>query len=50
MPQEIQSKTGNAELKKVGHTHSNVFGSEPDAKVRGRAEEPTPQTFGGSSR
>lgn len=39
-------KTGDAPLKKVGHTYSANFGSDPDAKVRGRAVEPTPITFG----
>lgn len=40
--------TKNAELVKVGHTYSGVFGSEPMAKVKGRGEKPTDQTFGGS--
>ena len=45
MKQSVTSKTGNAGIKKVGHTTSNRFGSEPMAKERGRGE-PTPQTFG----
>lgn len=47
MKQSIESSTGKAELKKIGHTTSGVFGLEPNAKVRGRGTEPTPQTFGG---
>lgn len=31
----ISSKTGNAPVVKTGHTASNRFGSNPDAKVRG---------------
>lgn len=46
MKQSIDSKTGTAPIKKVGHTYSNVFGSEPNAKVKGRSTEPTEQTFG----
>lgn len=38
-------KTGSAEIKKIGHTNSGVFGSEPDARVKGRSVEPTPQQF-----
>lgn len=45
MKQTIQSNTGNAPIKKVGHTTSGVFGSEPNAKVKGRSTEPTPITF-----
>ena len=45
MPQEIQSKTGNAPIEKVGHTYSGRNGSEPNAKVAG-SEKPTEQTFG----
>lgn len=47
MKQDI-GKTGNAELVKVGHTFSGAYGSEPNAKRRGIAEMPTPQTFGSS--
>ena len=50
MQQSINSKTGSAPIKKVGHTHSNRFGSEPMAKERGRPAEPTPQTFGSSTK
>ena len=45
MEQSIKSKTGSAPIKKVGHTYSGRFGSEPMAKERGRSAEPTPQTF-----
>lgn len=31
----IKSKTGNAPIKKVGHTASNRFGTNPDARVKG---------------
>lgn len=41
------TKTGNAPIKKVGHTFSGQFGSEPNSKAKGRSGEPTPQTFGG---
>jgi len=46
MQDSIKSKTGNAEVKKVGHTYSGVQGSEPNAQRRGIPSEPTPQTFG----
>jgi hypothetical protein len=29
----------------IGHTFSGKFGSEPNAKVRGRGTEPTEQSF-----
>jgi len=45
MQQNIGSKTGSAPLVKVGHTYSGKFGSEPNAKERGRAPMPTEQTF-----
>ncbi len=32
---EINSKTGNAKIVKVGHTASNRFGSNPNAQVKG---------------
>ena len=34
MPNEakIQSNTGNAQIKKVGHTATTLYGSNPDAK------------------
>lgn len=41
------TKAGSAPLKKVGHTFSGKFGSEPNAKRRGIPAEPTTQTFGG---
>lgn len=31
----LSAKTGSAPLRKTGHTASNRFGSNPDAKVRG---------------
>ena len=45
MDKDIKSKTGSAPIKKVGHTTSGRFGSEPNAKERGRAAEPSEQTF-----
>lgn len=40
-------KTGDASIKKVGHTYAGIFGIEPNAKAKGvAASEPTPQTFG----
>lgn len=41
MDHSINSKTGGASLQKIGHTYSSVFGSDPNAKVRGRGTEPT---------
>jgi hypothetical protein len=32
MQQNITSKTGSAPIKKVGHTATTLFGSNPDAK------------------
>lgn len=46
MEHSIKSKTGNAPIKKVGHTTSGQFGSEPDAKTKGRSGMPSEQTFG----
>lgn len=40
------SKAGGVTIKKVGHTYSGKFGSNPNAQVRGRSKEPTEQTFG----
>jgi hypothetical protein len=48
--QQNLGTTQNAPIVKVGHTTSGVFGSEPMAKVKGRGEKPTEQTFGGSSK
>jgi hypothetical protein len=45
MDKSINSKTGAAPIKKVGHTFSGHFGSDPNAKVRGRGTEPSEQTF-----
>lgn len=33
---KIQSKTGNATIVKQGHTTDRQFGSNPDAKGKGR--------------
>lgn len=43
MEKSIKSKTGSAPIKKVGHTTSGRFGSEPMAKERGRTV--SEQTF-----
>jgi hypothetical protein len=39
-------KTGSAPIKKIGHTFSGNFGSDPNAKVKGRGMEPSDITFG----
>jgi hypothetical protein len=45
MKQDL-GKTGNAPIVKVGHTYSNVNGSEPMAQPKGQqAAKPTEQTF-----
>ncbi len=44
MDKNINSKTGSAPIVKVGHTYSDRFGSEPNAKERGRGT-PSDQTF-----
>lgn len=31
----IKSSTGNAQIKKMGHTENGRFGSDPDKRVRG---------------
>lgn len=46
MDHSLNQSPGNAQIVKIGHTFSGVLGSEPNAKVRGRPAEPTPQTFG----
>lgn len=46
MPMQPIKKAGNAPIKKVGHTFGTQFGVEPNAKVKGRPDEPTQQTFG----
>lgn len=33
----IESKTGNAQIVKTGHTASNQHGSDPNMKVKGRS-------------
>lgn len=35
MPKGMTAKTGNAQIKRVGHTASNSFGSDPSKKARG---------------
>lgn len=40
------TKAGSAPIVKVGHTFSNRFGSEPNAKSK-NPTQPTPQSFGG---
>jgi len=35
MPQKIQSKTGNAPIKQVGHTTGKRFGTDVNAQVKG---------------
>lgn len=35
MPQKIQSKTGNAPVKQVGHTTGQKFGTNVNAQVKG---------------
>ncbi len=48
MQQTISSKTGTAEIIKVGQTYSGAHGSEPNATVRGPAAgTPTPQNIAG---
>ena len=46
MDNTLKSKTGSAPIKKVGHTYSGTFGSEPNAKTKGTPVNPTDQTFG----
>lgn len=43
------SGTGNATLKKVGHTVGSKYGTNPLAKERG-ASNPSEITFGGKSK
>ncbi|GIV04108.1 MAG: hypothetical protein KatS3mg015_2938 [Fimbriimonadales bacterium] len=38
MPKGMTAKTGNAQIKKVGHTASNQHGSNPNMKVKGRSQ------------
>jgi hypothetical protein len=49
MEPSIKSKTGNAELHRVGHTFSGVHGNDPNAKRRGYPDQPTTVTFGKGS-
>lgn len=35
MKEQITSKTGNAPIKRQGHTSDNRYGSNPDARVKG---------------
>ena len=46
--QKPVTKGGGAPIKKVGHTFSGRFGSEPNSQTR-NPKEPTPQSFGGKS-
>lgn len=41
---KITSNTGNAQIKKVGHTAGTKYGTNPNAKERG-ASNPTPIDF-----
>lgn len=50
MPGPEISKAGSAPLVKVGHTIGKNFGTNPNAKIRGSASEPTPISFGGNGR
>lgn len=46
MPKPTITHGGKIPITKVGHTFSGQHGSNPNAKVKGRSGEPTPQTFG----
>jgi|694.fasta_scaffold07540_15 hypothetical protein len=46
MQANIKSKTGNAEVKKIGHTYSGQHGNSVSAQRRGYPKEPTTITFG----
>ena len=46
MQPSIKSKTGGAEIKRVGHTYSGLHGGDPNAQRRGYPKEPTTQIFG----
>ena len=46
MDKQMNQKTGNAPIVKIGHTTSGVFGSEPNARTTGRTDKPSEQTFG----
>lgn len=37
MKNSIDQKTGNAEIKKVGHTASSQFGTNPNAQPKGKS-------------
>lgn len=39
------SKAGGVKITPVGHTFSGKFGSNPNAKVRGRSTTPTTQEW-----
>lgn len=39
MQKSIKAKTGNADIKKVGHTVSNRFGTNPNAQMKGGKTE-----------
>ena len=40
------TKPGNVPITRVGHTYSTQHGSDPNAQVRGRPSQPTPEVFG----
>ena len=40
------TKPGNVQITPVGHTNSGTFGTDPNKRVKGRGEVPTPLTFG----
>jgi hypothetical protein len=46
MEKSIKSKTGNAEVKKIGHSFSGQHGNNPNAQRRGYPSEPTTVSFG----
>lgn len=37
---------GGARITPTGHTYSGQFGSNPNARVKGRSTQPTEQKFG----
>lgn len=42
---KLPKSGGGLKITPHGHTFSGHFGSEPNAKVRGRSEQPTEQSF-----
>lgn len=47
MPGPNISKSGNAQIKKVGHTIGTKHGTAPMKQMRGEAKEPTPIDYKG---